>query len=36
MNDKFGIGMYLGMLDEMIDYVIKTIKEAVEKNNIEG
>lgn len=32
MNDTFWIGVYPGMTDEMIDYMIKKIKEAVEKN----
>ena len=31
MNDTFWIGVYPGMTDEMIDYMIKTISEAVEK-----
>lgn len=30
MNDSFWVGVYPGMKDEMIDYMIKTIKEAVE------
>jgi len=30
MNDTFWIGVYPGMDDEMIDFMIKTIKEAVE------
>lgn len=29
MKDTFWIGVYPGMTDEMIDYMIKTIKEAV-------
>jgi CDP-6-deoxy-D-xylo-4-hexulose-3-dehydrase len=29
MNDTFWIGVYPGMTDEMIDYMAKTIKEAV-------
>jgi CDP-6-deoxy-D-xylo-4-hexulose-3-dehydrase len=29
MNDTFWIGVYPGMTDEMIDYMIKTIKEAL-------
>lgn len=29
MNDSFWIGVYPGMTDAMIDYMIKTIKEAV-------
>lgn len=29
MNDTFWIGVYPGMTDEMIDYMIKTIKEAI-------
>ena len=32
MNDTFWIGVYPGMTDEMIDYMIKTIKEAVGNN----
>ena len=31
MNDTFWIGVYPGMNDEMIDYMIKTIKAAVSK-----
>lgn len=31
MNDTFWIGVYPGMTDEKIDYIIKTIKECVEK-----
>ena len=31
MNDTFWIGVYPGMTDEMIDYMAKTIKEAVEQ-----
>lgn len=31
MNDTFWIGVYPGMTDEMIDYMIKTIKEALEQ-----
>ncbi|OFV70023.1 lipopolysaccharide biosynthesis protein RfbH [Acetobacterium wieringae] len=30
MNDTFWIGVYPGMTDEMIDYMVETIKEAVE------
>ena len=30
MNNTFWIGVYPGMTDEMIDYMAKTIKEAVE------
>lgn len=30
MNDTFWIGVYPGMTDEMIDYMAKTIKEALE------
>jgi len=29
MNDTFWIGVYPGMTDEMIDYMIKTIKDAL-------
>ncbi len=29
MNDTFWIGVYPGMTDEMIDFMIKTIKEAL-------
>lgn len=29
MNDTFWVGVYPGMTDEMIDYMIKTIKEAL-------
>ena len=29
MNNTFWIGVYLGMTDEMIDYMAKTIIEAV-------
>lgn len=29
MNDTFWVGVYPGMSDEMIDYIAKTIKEAV-------
>jgi len=29
MNDTFWIGVYPGMTDEMLDYMIKTIKEAL-------
>lgn len=32
MNDTFWIGVYPGMTNQMIDYMIKTIKEAVGKN----
>ena len=31
MNDTFWVGVYPGMTDEMIDYMAKTIREAVEK-----
>lgn len=31
MNDTFWIGVYPGMTDDMIGYMIKTLKEAVEK-----
>lgn len=30
MNNSFWIGVYPGMTDEMIDYMVKTIKEAIE------
>ena len=29
MSDTFWVGVYPGMTDEMIDYMAKTIKEAV-------
>ena len=29
MNDTFWVGVYPGMTDEMIDFMAKTIKEAV-------
>ena len=29
MRDTFWVGVYPGMADEMIDYMAKTIKEAV-------
>jgi len=29
MNDTFWVGVYPGMTDEMIDYMAKIIKEAV-------
>ena len=29
MNDTFWVGVYPGMSDEKIDYMIKIIKEAV-------
>ena len=29
MNDTFWIGVYPGMSDEMIDYMAKTILEAI-------
>ena len=29
MNDTFWVGVYPGMTDEMIDYMAKTIREAV-------
>ena len=29
MRDTFCVGVYPGMTDEMIDYMAKTIKEAV-------
>ena len=31
MNDTFWVGVYPGMTDEMIDYMAKTIKEAVDQ-----
>ena len=31
MNDTFWVGVYPGMNDEMIDYMAKTIKEAVQQ-----
>ncbi|HAW15686.1 MAG TPA: lipopolysaccharide biosynthesis protein RfbH, partial [Clostridiales bacterium] len=31
MNDTFWVGVYPGMTDEMIDYMAKTIKEALEQ-----
>ena len=31
MNDTFWIGVYPGMTDEMIDYMVKTIKEALDQ-----
>ena len=31
MNDTFWIGVYQGMTDEKIDYMIKTIKEGINK-----
>ena len=31
MNDTFWIGVYPGMTDEMIDFMIKTIKEALDQ-----
>ena len=30
MADTFWVGVYPGMTDEMIDYMARTIKEAVE------
>ena len=30
MNDTFWVGVYPGMTDEMIDYMARTIKEAVQ------
>ena len=30
MNDSFWVGVYPGMTDEMIDYMAKTIKSALE------
>ena len=32
MNDTFWVGVYPGMSDEKLDYMIKVIKEAVTKN----
>ncbi len=32
MNNTFWIGVYPGMTDEMIDYMIKILKESVEQN----
>lgn len=29
MNDTFWVGLYPGMTDDMIDFIIKTIKEAI-------
>lgn len=29
MSDTFWVGVYPGMTDEMIDYMAKTIREAV-------
>lgn len=31
MNDTFWVGVYPGMTDEMIDYMVQVIKEAVEQ-----
>ena len=31
MNDTFWIGVYPGMTDEMIDFMVKTIKEALDQ-----
>ena len=31
MNNTFWVGVYPGMTDEMIDYMAKTIKEAVQQ-----
>jgi CDP-6-deoxy-D-xylo-4-hexulose-3-dehydrase len=31
MKDTFWVGVYPGMTDEMIDYMAKVIKEAVEQ-----
>jgi len=31
MSDTFWVGVYYGMIDEMIDYMAKTIIEAVKK-----
>ena len=31
MNDSFWIGVYPGMTDEMLDYMVKVIKEAVKR-----
>ena len=30
MNDTFWVGVYPGMTDEMIDYMAKVLKEAVQ------
>ena len=30
MNETFWVGVYPGMTDEMIDYMAKTIKEAIQ------
>ena len=30
MNNSFWVGVYPGMTDEMIDYMAKTIREAVQ------
>ena len=29
MNDTFWVGVYPGMTDEMIDYMVETIREAL-------
>lgn len=29
MRDTFWVGVYPGMTDEMIDYMVKTIREAI-------
>ena len=31
MNDTFWVGVYPGMTDEKLDYMIKVIKEAVQQ-----
>ena len=31
MQDTFWIGVYPGMTDEMLDYMVKMIKEAAKK-----
>ncbi|MCM1182319.1 MAG: lipopolysaccharide biosynthesis protein RfbH [Roseburia sp.] len=36
MRDTFWVGVYPGMTDEMIDYMAKTIKEAVQGNGREN
>ena len=32
MNNSFWIGVYPGMSDEMIKYIVKNIKTFIEKN----
>ena len=34
MRDSFWIGVYPGMTDEMLDYMIQTVKEAVNQEGI--